>query len=283
MEKYYLLNILRRNISISSFNKISYTYNSFKSFFFGKKKLDGILILSFPKSGRTWLRTLIGKYYELEFGIEFSIELDKIEKNKGYQKFFFFHELNEYYFSKPKKNIFLIRDPKDVVVSYFHQITKREKKAIVIKKPIYSKNIANFIKDFDFGIPYITYYLNKLNVEIKKNRGMVLTYEALHKNTYEEVEKMFNFCNIRINKKNLKLAIEFSKFENMKKLEKNNSFKSKRFSTYKFEDNNFFKVRKGKIAGYTEELSLRDIKYVNTYLNKNLKLDYYKNEQKTSK
>jgi len=59
-------------------------------------------------------------------------------------------------------------------------------------------------------------------------------------------------------------AIEFSRFDNMRKLETANAFKSDRLRPANAGDAESFKTRKGKIGGYREYFTAADLDYVNT-------------------
>ena len=52
------------------------------------------------------------------------------------------------------KVIYLVRDPRDVVVSHFHQITKRS------ENPFFFKLISSFISDEIIGFNRIVYCFN---------------------------------------------------------------------------------------------------------------------------
>jgi len=56
-------------------------------------------------------------------------------------------------------------------------------------------------------------------------------------------------------------ALEFSRFENMQKLEAAGAFDSKILHPGDVRDPESFKVRRGKVGGYREYLSFEDQKY----------------------
>jgi len=56
-------------------------------------------------------------------------------------------------------------------------------------------------------------------------------------------------------------ALEFSRFENMQKLEAAGAFDSKILLPGDVRDPESFKVRRGKVGGYREYLSLEDQRY----------------------
>ena len=56
-------------------------------------------------------------------------------------------------------------------------------------------------------------------------------------------------------------AVEFSRFENIKKLEREGRINSKKMKPRNPDDEETYKVRKGKIGGYSEYLNKEDLKF----------------------
>jgi hypothetical protein len=63
-------------------------------------------------------------------------------------------------------------------------------------------------------------------------------------------------------------ALDFSRFENMQKLEAAGAFDSKILQPGDVRDPESFKVRRGKVGGYREYLSAEDQKYAAEALSK---------------
>ena len=70
------------------------------------------------------------------------------------------------------------------------------------------------------------------------------------------------FINCYTNK-NINEAIEFGSFDNMRKMEINKTFKDKRMQARDKNNVNTFKTRKGRVGSYKEELSSKEIKFIN--------------------
>ncbi len=122
-------------------------------------------IISFPKSGRTWLRILIEKTLCERFNLPEEIMLDthkvtaasgilrtqmthdNSSDSEGY-KYYRYNELStdKRKYSK-KKVIFLVRNVKDILVSFYFQVTKREDN--------YTGNISDFKRSDLYGIKKI--------------------------------------------------------------------------------------------------------------------------------
>jgi hypothetical protein len=248
--------------------KVKYLMNRF---------LHGIFFISYPKCGRTWVRTLMGKSLCDKYNLDERLILDtqKLFKISGLRPILFTHDnsslLKGYkYFElskqkyeySPNKIIFLIRNIKDVLVSSYFQATKRVQQ--------FEGNISEFIRDDRFGVKKVITFYNiwYQNMNIPR-KFLLIRYRDLHKNPIRIVKKMLRFIGLeKIDSKTIKKAVEFSKFENMKKLEKKNYFNNGRMNPINKNDPNSYKVRKGKIEGYKSELNKDDIKYINEIIEK---------------
>ena len=90
-----------------------------------------VAVVSFGKSGRTWLRVMISRYYQLVYGIPESVLLgfdNYHRRNARIPKIFFTHDnyIKDYtgeFDSKAsfyaKKFVLLVRNPKDIAVSQY--------------------------------------------------------------------------------------------------------------------------------------------------------------------
>jgi len=234
---------------------IKYIYNLiFKK---RKKEID-IYIVSYPKSGRTWLRVILGKIISDLYHLTFSVEIFKLtKKNKILPTIEFSHISEKYNYLKykNKKIIFLVRDPRDVVVSsYFHQV-KRNK--------IFNGELSDFLRDEKFGIKSIIKINNTFLHALDFNKMLLIKYENLKTNPKEEIKKVLNFVEIQFsNESVIDKAISFSSFDNMQKMEKENKFNNWRLTPADSNDLESFKVRKGMVGGYYNYLNKKDIEFL---------------------
>jgi hypothetical protein len=247
---------------------------------------DDVYLLSFPKCGRTGLVLLLGKIMVEHFklwvpnvmylrGMRFYNKkiprikvshdddphlkhVKNIEQNKnGY---------------KGKKVIFLVRDPRDTIVSLYFQHTKRvfDKRG----KPLYKgKSISKFIREkrgsFDSILEfYNVWYKNR---RIPKGFLLVRYEDIFHGNKVKELKKILNFMGLNsIRESTIKKVVNEYTFEKMKKLEKENRFMEGRLKPGDKTDAESFKMRKGKVGGHKEHLSRADVKYLTSKIKKEL-------------
>ena len=255
-------------------NILSCYYNFFADYLF----------ISYPKTGRTWLRVLVGYYISLHFDLlnnknfstSYILKPRKFRKiNKSIPYIFFSHDdkphLKKIKNQKSNKKtyynkniIFLYRDPKATCVSQYFSLTKRSDK--------YFNSISDFVKDNEYGP---NNYINYLNIWAKEKNNikniLFISYEELLKNPNDSLIRILEFIGIKsVNRNFVKSAIEFSKFENLKVLEKSNFFDDGMLKPKNIDDKNSFKVREGGIDKYKKHLSNSDIEYLDNIISLNL-------------
>jgi len=102
-----------------------------------------------------------------------------------------------------------------------------------------------------------------------------MRYEDMHADPLDAFGRMIGFLDWPDHGDDaLSAAISFGDFDNMRKLEQNNTLNNIRLKAP--EDNNpeGFKVRRGKVGGYLDYFSEADIAFVNDYLKTELD-DFY--------
>ena len=65
-------------------------------------------------------------------------------------------------------------------------------------------------------------------------------------------------------------AVRFTSFENMRKMESADKFKSARLRPLDKEDKESYKTRRGKVGGFVDYLSRENIEYINRKINEEL-------------
>ena len=192
------------------------------------------ILVSFPKSGRTWVRVML-------------------DKTKGKGLYTFTHD--QRYHDLPM--LYLVRCPLDTVVSYYHQRVYRQ-----YDKTAKKQTIDEFCIDWiDKIIKHHFFFL-----ENKKENTMVIKYEDLIADTYSVMYEVLKHYDIST--KGLEKAIEYGSYDNMKTLhlDRNNS-KGYYLRHKNSKDPNAMKVRKGKIGTHREELQHETIIQLKAILN----------------
>lgn len=240
-------------------------------------RITDVYILSFPKSGRTWLRVLIGKTLAQLFSVDEKGILNTFQLTRSHPipVIQFNHDGTDLQYARSyqnlasykkryreKKIILLVREPRDLVVSNYFQATKREN--------AFKGNISEFIRDPRYGIKKILkFYDNWIDNNFGITDMLVIRYEDLYEDPIQKLEEILEFIGIDgITNQIINEAVEFSSFSNMKKLERGGFFNKNSMLPGNQKDQKSYKVRKGKIGGYIEELSHEDLIYIRDVIQK---------------
>src|SRR5881398_1036558 len=235
------------------------------------------IILSVPKSGRTWIRTFLCAYFCKRYGREFTLEPERYCE-PGIPRLIFSHDLFEHRtkgdlwdrirgkYLVPKKElrrakiILLVRDPRDCFVSLYVQMTRRDPSAPTEFK---RKTVSDLLRDKKFGVRAIIKTMNAwLNEFSDRDDFTIIRYESLREFPGENFRTLLAVLGETTPDVSIfQAAVDFSEFENMKKMEAAGAFDSKILRPGDVRDPESFKVRRGKVGGYREYLSVGDQEY----------------------
>jgi hypothetical protein len=232
------------------------------------------IIVSIPKSGRTWLRAFVCAYFCKRFGLQFTLRPERY-RQPDIPRLIFSHDLFEHRtkgdlwdrlrgkYLVPRKEltrakiILLTRDPRDCFVSLYLQITRRDPNAPV---ELRQKTVSEMLRDKRFGVGAIVSTMNDWIDEFSGRDNFTLVkYEALRAAPAEHFRDLLAILGESTPDMTIfEEALEFSRFENMQKLEAAGAFDSKILHPGDVRDPESFKVRRGKVGGYREYLSEDD-------------------------
>lgn len=234
-------------------------------------KRAGVYIISYPKSGRTWLRVLIGKAICLKYNLPETLMLDtyRLAAVAGLPRTYFTHDFSEILSELPydrlparkaeyarSKVIFIARDVKDVLVSSYFQATKRTYK--------FNGSIAEFIRSDKFGAKKVVTFYNIWHANQSTPRAfLLLRYEDMHRNPASALVEALRVMGVEhIDDAIVRRAVEFARFDHMKEMEAGGYFNDARMRPGDARDAESYKVRKGVVGGYMAYLSEEDVRYI---------------------
>ncbi len=185
---------------------------------------DDIMLVSYPKSGNTWTRFLIGNLISKEPVNFINVEkiVPDIYKNRNFELLKLslprIMKSHEYFNPKYKKIIYIVRDPRSVAVSYFHHLKKFNELSS-------GYSFVDFVKLFVRGeidqyaswSDNVSSWINTVGSD--KEHFLLLKYEDLKQNTFEELRKVVDFLDLDCDENKIQEAIELSSLKEMKKLE----------------------------------------------------------------
>jgi hypothetical protein len=242
------------------------------------------IVVSIPTSGRTWLRVFLCAYFCKRHGFEFSLEPERYG-NAEIPRIIYSHDVFE---QRTKANfwegvrgkyliparelrrakiILLARDPRDAFVSLYLQLTHRDPGT---PAEVRQKSVTEVLRDERFGIRSIIEIMNHWLKEFFGHSNFILIrYESLRAAPENNFRELIVFLSGREpDPVAFRAALDFSAFENMKKLEVAGAFESKILRAGDVRDPESFKVRRGKVGGYEEYLSAEDQQYAAEALQK---------------
>jgi hypothetical protein len=263
------------------------------------------LLISWGKSGRTWLRVMLSRFYQVRFGLgeeHTLLGFDNLhKKNPAIPKVFFTHGnyLRDYtgngYDTKVdfhgKKIVFLARDPRDVAVSqYFQwQYRMRPHKKWINDYPEHDTEVSiyEFMMNPEVGLPRVISYFNGWLRGIP-DIGDVLTirYEDMRREPGVALAKILEFTGTPATQEQIKDAVDFAAYENLKKMEAGKSTFSFWRAGWRLvpgdkSNPDSFKVRRGKVGGYRDYFSDEELEVIDAMVNRDLlpQLGYTQAEQ----
>jgi hypothetical protein len=235
-----------------------------------------VVLISHSKCGRTWLLTMLSRYFHARYGTPADqlIDGDNFHKTDaripslfytsgwGVENFADFEDV-----LARKRVIFLYRDPRDVVVSWFHHLSSRRKafgRPSSFQGQRIPEKLTGAVALEPFWLPGVVGYMNKWLRRCRQvaHRHFV-SYESMRADPEKALLGLLAFMQVEIDPASVAEAVSFGRFENMSKLEREGFFAGGRLGGGDPVDPNSFKVRRGNVGGYRvhfrdEEIALLD-------------------------
>jgi hypothetical protein len=253
---------------------------------FDKLQKADIVLVSFGKSGRTWLRVMISHLFRVMYKLpdKAILGFDNFHNlNSSVPKTFFTHDnyikdfTGDFETKAPfynKRVVLLARDPRDVAVSQFFQWKFRVKptKVAINNYPPRGSDISLF--DFVMGdnggsMQAVTNYLNLWAKEVDKVEHFhLLRYEDLRARPHEELRSLLDFMNVEATDSQVNAAVDYSSYENMKKMESASHFRlaGGRMMPRDKDNPDSFKVRRAKVGGYCDYFTDEEVAAIDSRL-----------------
>lgn len=243
-----------------------------------KAERTDLLIIGHPKSGNTWLRTMISRLYQVRYGLPASVIVTSDELARRHPGVPRVSATNGHYSYegavgeklaagapdcalRHKAIVMLARNPCDIAVSWFFQFTKRQsahKQELInhfIEHPIDRRTISmwDFVRHSDIGVPFLIDYLNvwERNIEHLEH-GVLVRYEDLRGQPAEILGRIISFVDQSFSAEDIDEAVRFGSFDNLRQLESQGFFRQGGLKRRDPDDPDAFKVRRGKVGGYRD-------------------------------
>ena len=236
-------------------------------------------VVSFPKSGRTWLRVMMAV---AEAGARGEARERVVQEWLGSEAprlngapVLFTHGLSVpadepaaamplfFAYIGDRRRLFLVRDPRDTVVSYYFQLTSRARRRTLPE----STSLGSFLRHADWGIERILRFNRACSGSLRDDPGpvMLLAYEDLHRDAMGSLRSVLDFLEAApVSDDVLRSAVEYGRFENMQMLEHEATFDehNRRLVARHPDDPESYKTRRGEVGGYRDYLCADEIAYL---------------------
>lgn len=220
------------------------------------------VIVSYPKSGRTFVRAMLARLYQRRFGIDerHLLEFPLFRRAaREVPRVLFTHagdamrrpgeiRMNPAQFAH-KKVVLIARYPGDIAVSRYHHLKHRSRNRA--RRQLAAQAIESFVWAEEGGIPSIVEFLNQVaaipGVTIIGYRDFLIAPE-------EALKRLADAIGLKVGDADIADAVEFARLPSLKQREQEGYFISRRLRPARKGDERSFKVRTGTSGGYRAQL-----------------------------
>jgi hypothetical protein len=235
------------------------------------------VVVSFGKSGRTWLRVMLSRYYQLRCHLppDSMIIHDNLHSlNPQVPIFSFTHDnyIGDYtgnrrskvdYYNRPV--ILMVRDPRDTAVSQYFQWKHRMKrrKKVINSYPQRDIAMCDFVLDESVGLPKVIRFMNDWASDLERiARHKLLRYEDLKADTTSALRDVLHFLGEDPTPDELLDCVAYASVENMRMLELSKSGQhlgGTRLQPGDASNPDSYKVRRAQVGGYRDYFSPEEL------------------------
>jgi hypothetical protein len=232
------------------------------------------VVISFPKSGRTFVRAMLARIYARRFGTDERALLEfpaLSHAPRQAPRVLFTHagdamrradrirvDPADY---AGKKVVLLARHPADIAVSRYHHLKYRSRDKA--RQRLADQPLETFVWTAEGGIPSITVFLN----QFAALPGVtIIRYEDFLTDPRKSLKSLARAIGVKADAKDIADAAEFGSLGNLKTLERDGYFSSSRLRRVRKDDAQSGKVRSGKSGGYRAELDADAVARIDAYI-----------------
>ena len=226
---------------------------------------DDVFLTSYPRSGNTWTRFLVGNLIYQDEPVTF-LNVERLVPDMYKTADWVMRRLprprvlksHECFDPRYPKIIYIVRDPRDVAVSNYHWELKL--RSIREGYPI-EEFVPRWMKP-DFW-PRIGSWADHAASWLAPRQGqdgfLLMRYEDLQQDPHRELEKLARFLGLSADSERVRRAVELSSAEHMRKLERKQGARWVA-TTYTRTDKPF--VRGAKSGGWRDTLPPQTVAYL---------------------
>jgi len=234
------------------------------------------VIVSYPKSGRTFIRAMLAHLYQRRFGIDERrlLEFPFLRRAPlAAPRLLFTHagdamrqpeqvRIDPSRYKKPRL-VLIARHPGDIAVSRYHHLKHRSRDRV--RRRLAGQPLDQFVWAKQGGIPSIVTFLN----QFANLTGItVIQYENFLTNPEDALRRLADAIGLTVDEDDIRDAVRFGELPNLKRLEREGYFLSPRLRRARGRDESSGKVRRGISGGYRDELDPQQAARIDDYLNR---------------
>ncbi|MDX6749191.1 sulfotransferase domain-containing protein [Geminicoccaceae bacterium 1502E] len=269
---------------------------------FQKLSRADAVVVSFGKSGRTWLRVMVSRFYQVKHGLSerVLIGFDNMHlRNTAIPRLFFTHDnylkdftghdssKEDYY---GRKVVLLVRHPADVAVSQYHQwkFRMRPGKKTINDYPEHGREVSifDFVAKEQAGLAKVVEFMNGWAREMPRlGEPLVVRYEDMRKDPAEAMRRLTAFLGTPGTEEQIEEAVRFASFENMRKMETQRTFwlSGGRMVPKDRSNPQSFKTRRGKVGGWRDYFSEEEAAEIDRLVDATLEKGFgYRSDETTA-
>jgi|SRR5271165_2969643 len=190
---------------------------------------DDQFLVSYPRSGSTWTRFLIGNLVHTDVPITFAnieeylpsiyICSNRDLRRRPRPRLLTSHECFD---PRYKTVIYVVRDPRDVAISYYHYCIKNRdiEDGYPLESFVTRYIAADVNPDYDRWGSWADNVMSWLTMRQNNSRFLLLRYEDMVESPERELAKVAAVLDIDATPERLRRAAELSAADRMRKLEK---------------------------------------------------------------
>lgn len=245
------------------------------------RRADAVII-SFPKSGRTFVRAMLSRLFQRRFGIDERrlLEFPMLQRARAeVPRLLFTHagdamrtadeirlDPADY---EERRVVLLARHPGDVAVSRYHHLKHRSRDRA--RRRLARQPLESFVWNEQGGIPAIVRFMNQWAELARRRTGVgIVRYEDFLTHPAATLRKLTDLVGFEVNDSDIEDAVEFGSLANLKQREREGYFQSSRLQAAKKDDAASYKVRSGSSGGYRKRLEPENVAKVDAYIGANL-------------
>lgn len=240
------------------------------------------VIISFPKSGRTFVRAMLSRLFDRRFKIDERRLLEfpmLLRADRDVPRLLFTHagdamrtanqiEIDPADYAG-RRVVLLARHPGDVAVSRYHHLKHRSRDRA--RQRLAEQPLESFVWSDQGGIPAIVRFMNQWAALANSRSGVgIVRYEDFLVDPSATLRRLADMIGLQVDQADIDDAAEFGALGNLKQREREGYFQSTRLQAAHKDDEASYKVRSGTSGGYRKRLSAENVSRVDAYLTEHL-------------